>query len=67
MSIVVVDVGDHRLGIRRDDWDAMLDRAAQVYEFGVFPGDESQATDEEIREMAARVLNAALRDGKNPA
>lgn len=38
----------------------MLDKAAAAYEHGVYPGDESEATEEEIRAMAMRVLRAAL-------
>lgn len=44
--------------------DAMIDRAAEAYVFGVMPGDESEATEAEIRAMAERVLRAALSPSK---
>src|SRR3954469_1991507 len=49
-----------KVAVVLDITEAMIDRAAEAYEFGVMPGDESEATPEEIRQMAERVLRAAL-------
>lgn len=42
------------------DAKAALDSAVAHYDFGVFPGDESEATTEELRPMAKAVLLAFL-------
>lgn len=59
-SIEEIAWRDNEYVFRGSITEDMIDRAAKAYTFGVMPGDESEATEQEIREMAERVLRAAL-------